>query len=152
MNPSSKITPRGEVLRALTFERYSDGLRLLNLETGKIRVSQDYRPEVNTVVPTMHQPLSVLPSRPSIQIKLQVPTSLPSITEATNDSCEPVNPPEPVSVVPTTEKLKNYEYIPYYREAQRNISSSISQDNIMEGKRNTGNSDQLLLASSQGSN
>ncbi|MBW0478163.1 hypothetical protein O181_017878 [Austropuccinia psidii MF-1] len=126
VNPTSKIAPQGEVLRALTFERYSDGLRLLNLETGKIRVSRDYRPAANTVMPTMHQPSSALP-----------------IT--TNDSHKTADLPEPASVVPTTEKLKKNNYVPYYKEAPRNISSSISQDNIVEGKRNACHADQLLL-------
>ncbi|MBW0475214.1 hypothetical protein O181_014929 [Austropuccinia psidii MF-1] len=145
VNPTSKIVPRGEVLRELTFERSSDGLRLLNLETGRIRVSQDYKPAVNAVMPTTHQPSSALPIRQSLKIKLQVPASLSNIPEETNDSYKPANPPEPASVVPTTEKLQNYDYIRYYKEAPRHISSSISQDNIVEGKRNACHSDQLLL-------
>ncbi|MBW0576753.1 hypothetical protein O181_116468 [Austropuccinia psidii MF-1] len=145
VNPTSKIAPQGEVLRALSFERYSDGLRLLNLETGKIRVSRDYRPAVNTSMPTLHQPSSALPISQSFKIKLRVPTSLSNVPDAINDSHEPVNPTEPASVVPMTGKLKNYDYVPYYKEAPRNISSSISQDNIVEGKRNVCHSDQLLL-------
>ncbi|MBW0560931.1 hypothetical protein O181_100646 [Austropuccinia psidii MF-1] len=39
LNPTSKIEPSGEVLRALTFEKYSNELPLLNLETGKVLVS-----------------------------------------------------------------------------------------------------------------
>ncbi|MBW0475788.1 hypothetical protein O181_015503 [Austropuccinia psidii MF-1] len=145
VNPTSKIAPQGEVLRALTFERYLDGLRLLNLETGKIRVSRDYRPAANTVMPTMHQPSSALPISQSLKIRIRVPSSLSNIPEATNDSHEPADPPEPASVVPTTGKLKKYDYVPYYKEAPRNISSSISQDKIVEGKRNARHSDQLLL-------
>ncbi|MBW0527016.1 hypothetical protein O181_066731 [Austropuccinia psidii MF-1] len=38
VKPTSKIVPGGEVLWELTFERYSNGLRMLNLETGKIQV------------------------------------------------------------------------------------------------------------------
>ncbi|MBW0512354.1 hypothetical protein O181_052069 [Austropuccinia psidii MF-1] len=83
--------------------------------------------------------------RPSLKIKLRVPASLSNIPEATNDSYKTENPPELASAVPTTEKLKNYDYVPYYKEAPRHISSSISQDNIVEGKRNARHSDQLLL-------
>ncbi|MBW0526753.1 hypothetical protein O181_066468 [Austropuccinia psidii MF-1] len=93
----------------------------------------------------MHQPSSALPISQSLKIRIQVPSSQSIIPKPTNDSHEPADPPEPASVVPTTEKLKKYDYVPYYKEAPRNISSSISQDNIVEGKRNVRHSDQPLL-------
>ncbi|MBW0498668.1 hypothetical protein O181_038383 [Austropuccinia psidii MF-1] len=69
-NPSSKIEPQGEMVQALTFERYSDGLRLLNLETGKIRVSRDYTFRAHNPTPSMNQPVSALPNMSSLRIKL----------------------------------------------------------------------------------
>ncbi|MBW0571732.1 hypothetical protein O181_111447 [Austropuccinia psidii MF-1] len=70
INLSSKIEPSGETLQALTFERYSDGLRLLNLETGKVRVSRDFNPTLS-----MNQLQQALPTIPSLTVKLQIPTS-----------------------------------------------------------------------------
>ncbi|MBW0588087.1 hypothetical protein O181_127802 [Austropuccinia psidii MF-1] len=76
-NPSSKIEPQGEILRALTFEKYSDGLRLLNLETSKIRVSRDYTLTAHNPTPSMNQPASVLPNASFLNIKLRIPSSKP---------------------------------------------------------------------------
>ncbi|MBW0557621.1 hypothetical protein O181_097336 [Austropuccinia psidii MF-1] len=75
INTSSKIEPQGEVLRALKFEKYSIGLRLLNLETGKIRVSHDYTLSGRNPTLSMNQPESVFPSASSVRIKLRVPSS-----------------------------------------------------------------------------
>ncbi|MBW0475790.1 hypothetical protein O181_015505 [Austropuccinia psidii MF-1] len=38
----AKLDKAGETLRALTFEKYSDGLRLLYPHSGRIRISRDY--------------------------------------------------------------------------------------------------------------
>ncbi|MBW0468569.1 hypothetical protein O181_008284 [Austropuccinia psidii MF-1] len=94
---------------------------------GKVRVSQDYQPAVGGVVPSMHQPSSVIPTSHSLEIKLQIPAS------------------HPVSTTPLTKKSKKYDYLPYYKEAPKTITSSISQDDIMVGKRNICHPDQLLL-------
>ncbi|MBW0461128.1 hypothetical protein O181_000843 [Austropuccinia psidii MF-1] len=40
VNNQSKIHNRGESLRALTFEKYSDGLRVLDLKNGQTRISR----------------------------------------------------------------------------------------------------------------
>ncbi|MBW0476036.1 hypothetical protein O181_015751 [Austropuccinia psidii MF-1] len=126
-NPSSKIEPRGEILQALTFEKYSDGLRLLNIETGKIRVSQDFTPTVVNPMLSMNQPQQVLPTTSSLTVNV-VPTV------------------ESSQVVPSAQKSKHYDYVPYYKQAPKNISSSISQNNIILGKRNDRDSHQLMLA------
>ncbi|MBW0523917.1 hypothetical protein O181_063632 [Austropuccinia psidii MF-1] len=76
-NPSPKIEPRGEVLRALTFKEYSDGLPILNIETGKIKVSCNYTLSAHSPTLSMNQPASVLPSVSSLRIKLQIPSSKP---------------------------------------------------------------------------
>ncbi|MBW0554159.1 hypothetical protein O181_093874, partial [Austropuccinia psidii MF-1] len=49
--------------------------------------------------------------------------------------------------VPQREKLRNYEYVPYYDKAPRDISNKISQENIMnEGRRQKKRSERLMLA------
>ncbi|MBW0488905.1 hypothetical protein O181_028620 [Austropuccinia psidii MF-1] len=123
---------------------YSDGLGLLNLETGKIRVSRDYQPVVGAVMPSMHQPLSKLPTSHSVKVKLRIPVSRsPSPNQIQDTSCHDL--PNPASTAPVMKKLKNYDYVPYYKEAPKDITSSISKDNIVLGKRNARNPDQLLL-------
>ncbi|MBW0483463.1 hypothetical protein O181_023178 [Austropuccinia psidii MF-1] len=150
-NPSSKIEPRGEILRALTFEKYSDGLRLLNLETGKIRVSQDSTPTVVNPMLSMNQPQQVLPTTSLLTVKLQIPSleNQPVIEQEENltNTCPSVVPTvESSQVIPSAQQSKHYDYVPYYKQAPKNISSSISQDNIILGKRNDCDSHQLMLA------
>ncbi|MBW0531393.1 hypothetical protein O181_071108 [Austropuccinia psidii MF-1] len=151
-NPASEIEPRGEILRALTFEKYSDGMRLLNLETGKIKVSHDYVVTANNPTLSMNQPESLLPSGPSLKIKLQLPgskiTDSPSqspVDQTSNSECQPPIP-SPRQNVRRSESSKNYEYVPYYKEAPRKISSSISEENTLTGKRNIVDRNSLLLA------
>ncbi|MBW0545051.1 hypothetical protein O181_084766 [Austropuccinia psidii MF-1] len=152
INTSSKIEPRGEVLRALTFEKYSDGLRLLNLETGKIRVPRDYTLSGRNPTLSMNQPASALPSDSSVPIKLRIPSSrpsdLPNKSIDLESSVQPSDPPNPSIQARTSaalESLKNYEYVPYYKEAPRNISSSINKGNIITGKRHSQYRDNVLL-------
>ncbi|MBW0563613.1 hypothetical protein O181_103328 [Austropuccinia psidii MF-1] len=123
-NPVSKIEPRGEILRALTLEKYSEGMRLLNLETGKIKVSRDYVVTAKNPTLSVNQPESLLPSGPECQ---------PPI-------------PSPCQNVRRSESSKEYAYVPYYKEEPRNISSSISEENILTGKRNIVDRNSLLLA------
>ncbi|MBW0469796.1 hypothetical protein O181_009511 [Austropuccinia psidii MF-1] len=152
-NPSSKIEPQGEILQALTFERYSDGLRLLNLETGKIRVSCNYTLRAHNPTPSMNQPASVLPNVSSLRIKFQIPSSKPEELSTQSSAAQPSNQSSNVdhnsrpSYTPTMyEPSKNYKYVPYYKEEPRNISSSINEDNIVTGKRNTHYRENILLA------
>ncbi|MBW0588870.1 hypothetical protein O181_128585 [Austropuccinia psidii MF-1] len=152
INTSSKIEPRGEVLRALTFEKYLDGLRLLNLETGKIRVSRDYTFSGRNPTLSMNQPASALPSDSSVPIKLRIPSSRlcdpPNKLIDLESSVQPSDPPNPSIQARTPaalESSKTYEYVPYYKEAPRNISSSINKDNIITGKRHSQYRDNVLL-------
>ncbi|MBW0501905.1 hypothetical protein O181_041620 [Austropuccinia psidii MF-1] len=149
-NPSSKIEPQGEILRALTFEKYSDGLRLLNLETGKIRVSRDYTLTARNPTPSMNQPASVLLNASSLKIKLRIPSSKPeeqsTIAQPSSQSIDAEHASRPSHTPAIYELSKNYEYVPYYKEAPRNISSSINKDNIVTRKRNSHYRENLSLA------
>ncbi|MBW0551313.1 hypothetical protein O181_091028 [Austropuccinia psidii MF-1] len=151
-NPASKIEPRGEILRALTFKKYSDGMQLLNLETGKIKVSRDYAVTANNPTLSMNQPESLLPSDSSLRIKLRLPGSKITDSPAQSPVDQPSNSefqppiPSPCQNVRRPELSKNYEYVLYYKEAPRNISSSINEENILTGKRNVIDRNSLLLA------
>ncbi|MBW0572690.1 hypothetical protein O181_112405, partial [Austropuccinia psidii MF-1] len=119
-------TPFSEVLRALTFEKYSDGLWLLNHETGKIRVSRDYTFSGRNPTLSMNQPASI----------------------HIESSIQPSDPPNPSIQARTSaalESSKNYEYVPYHKEAPRNISSSINKGNIIKGKRHSQYRDNVFL-------
>ncbi|MBW0478226.1 hypothetical protein O181_017941 [Austropuccinia psidii MF-1] len=72
INPSSKINPRGDSLQELTFEKYSDGLQLLNLATGKIRVYQEFTPTVVNLTLSMNKLQQVLPTVSSLTVKEQI--------------------------------------------------------------------------------
>ncbi|MBW0548763.1 hypothetical protein O181_088478 [Austropuccinia psidii MF-1] len=78
-NLASKIEPRGEVLRELMFEKYSNSMQLLNLESGKIKVSCDYTVTASNPTLSMNQLESSLPSVSSLKIKLQLPS--PQLTD-----------------------------------------------------------------------
>ncbi|MBW0588598.1 hypothetical protein O181_128313 [Austropuccinia psidii MF-1] len=149
-DPSSKIEPQGEILQALTFEKYSDGLRLLNLETGKIRVSCDYTLTACNPTPSMNQPASVLPNASSLKIKLRIPSSKPeeqsTIAQPSSQSIDAEHTSRPSHTPAIYEPSKNYKYVPYYKEAPRNISSSINKDSIVTGKRKSHYRENLLLA------
>ncbi|MBW0539744.1 hypothetical protein O181_079459 [Austropuccinia psidii MF-1] len=151
-NTASKIEPRGEILRALTFKKYSDGMRLLNLETGKIKVSRDYVVTANNPTLSMNQPESLLPSGSSLKIKLEIPgskiTDLPAQSPVDQPSNSEFQPPipSPCQNVRRPELSRNYECVPYYKEAPRNISSSINEENILTCKRNVVDRNSLLLA------
>ncbi|MBW0588167.1 hypothetical protein O181_127882 [Austropuccinia psidii MF-1] len=100
----------------------------------------------------MNQPASALPSDSSVPIKLQIPSSRPSDPPNKSidleSSIQPSEPPNPSIQARTSaalESSKNYVYVPYYKEAPRNISSSINKDNIITGKRHSQYRDNVLL-------
>ncbi|MBW0536023.1 hypothetical protein O181_075738 [Austropuccinia psidii MF-1] len=151
INSSSKTEPRGEILWALNFEKYSDGVRLLNLETGKIRVSQDFTPIVINPTLSMNQPQQVLPTTSLLTVKLHIPTleKQPVIEQEenlTNTCLSDVPAVDSSQVISSTQQSKHYDYVPYYKQAPKNILSSISEDNVVLGKRNNRDSNQLMLA------
>ncbi|MBW0516627.1 hypothetical protein O181_056342 [Austropuccinia psidii MF-1] len=53
---------------------------------------------------------------------------------------KPAHPPT------ATGSTRNYEYVPYYKDAPRNISSSINEEEIIVGKRKSQNRENFLLA------
>ncbi|MBW0526203.1 hypothetical protein O181_065918 [Austropuccinia psidii MF-1] len=134
-------------------QKCSDSLKLLNLETGNIRVSHDYILTAHNPTLSMSQPVSVLPNVSSLIIKLQIPSSRPeelstqsSSAQLPNQSLDVEHNSRPTYTQAMYEPSKNYKYVPYYKEAPRNIFSSINEDKIVTGKRNTLYRENLLLA------
>ncbi|MBW0581242.1 hypothetical protein O181_120957 [Austropuccinia psidii MF-1] len=129
-------------------------MQLLNLETGKIKLSCDYAVTVSNPTLSMNQPEPLLPSGSSLKIKMRLPgpqlTNLP-VQSPTDQPPNREFQPSVSSSCQNVRKLessKNYEYIPYYKEAPRNISSYINEENIITGKRNIVDRNNLLLESS----
>ncbi|MBW0573025.1 hypothetical protein O181_112740 [Austropuccinia psidii MF-1] len=107
----------------------------------------------NSINPTlsMNQPQKVLPTTSSLTVKLHIPApeKQPVIEQEenlTNTRLSDAPAVDSSQVVPSTQQSKHYDYVPYYKQAPKNISSSISQDNVVLGKRNNRDSIQLMLA------
>ncbi|MBW0532568.1 hypothetical protein O181_072283 [Austropuccinia psidii MF-1] len=153
INPSSNIEPRGEIFQEFTFEKYSDGLQLLNLEIGKIRVSHDFIPTVFNPTLSINQLQKVLPTLSSLTVRLQIPTlkvkqsvieqkENPKVTHSRGN----VPSIDSTQIISSTQQSKHYDYVPYYKEAPKNTSIPIIQDNVVSGRRNTCDSNHLMLS------
>ncbi|MBW0529311.1 hypothetical protein O181_069026 [Austropuccinia psidii MF-1] len=59
---------------------------------------------------------------------------------------DPQNTSKQVCTSAALEFSKNYEYVLYYKETPRNISSSINEGNTITGKRHSQYRDNVLLA------
>ncbi|MBW0544591.1 hypothetical protein O181_084306, partial [Austropuccinia psidii MF-1] len=142
-DPKSKLTPRGETLKALTYENYSDGMCFYNEESKRIRISQDFQPPQMRSKPRICQEIINLPT---------------AVSETGNDTVPVVNADNAihnlVEEAPAQEqhiqepiKNKQYNYVPYYSEAPKNISSQIDTRNILEeGRRRTKPLERYMLA------
>ncbi|MBW0542686.1 hypothetical protein O181_082401 [Austropuccinia psidii MF-1] len=142
-DPKSKLTPRGETLKALTYESYSDGMRFYNEESKKIRISRDFQLPQMKSKPRVRQEIVALPT--AVAETVISPVSGINADDITYDSVEEV----PVQGQCTQEPIKNkhYDYVPYYSEAPRNISNQIDTRNILEeGRRATKPPERYMLA------
>ncbi|MBW0523789.1 hypothetical protein O181_063504 [Austropuccinia psidii MF-1] len=71
-NPGSKVNPSGQAMKALTFKPYSDTLRVLDVVTGKIRVTCDYSQLKSETTVMLRKDPCVLPMQP---VKTPPPTT-----------------------------------------------------------------------------
>ncbi|MBW0489673.1 hypothetical protein O181_029388 [Austropuccinia psidii MF-1] len=149
-NTSKKIDIPGKIMRALTFEKYSNVLRVLNIETGQIKITRDYEVSSNQVKAEINQPENFLPPESSSRLILKLPHQ--------DELQQQVLPPQTNDMEAqssTTSLLssdlnknlsnKHYQYVPFYEQPPNHISSTISLNNIIEGRRNLNVPDQLLL-------
>ncbi|MBW0522320.1 hypothetical protein O181_062035 [Austropuccinia psidii MF-1] len=161
-NPSSKVNPSGLVMRALTFEPYSDALRVLDAATGKVRVTRDYSQLKSETIVKLRKDPCVLPKEPvrmpprTIDLPvLRDPTprsKTPIISHHAEDSQVPIenqspgHDPTPMTVT-RNKTIPKYDYVPYYETAPLDVSSQITAQNIIEGtKRQRRAPDRLMLA------
>ncbi|MBW0531392.1 hypothetical protein O181_071107 [Austropuccinia psidii MF-1] len=161
-NPSSKVNPSGQIMRALTFEPYSDALRVLDTATGKVRVTRDYSQlKSETIVTLQKDPCALpreharIPPRTTDLPVLKDPipqSNAPIISHHAEDSQalienqSPSLDPTPTTVI-QNKTVPKYAYVPYYETAPSDVSSQIRTQNIIEGaKRQRRAPDRLMLA------
>ncbi|MBW0501637.1 hypothetical protein O181_041352 [Austropuccinia psidii MF-1] len=142
--PDSKITGGSSPLCALTFEQYSDSMKFLNIDNGRIKISRDYVPSISDKPLKVRKPTQSLPSE-TVQLTLHKPIS--SNVTSSMDQVEvldsiSVNAPHPVDneVQPKAPDLKKtWKYVPYYEKACKDVSSF-----IIEGSRRKKNDETFL--------
>ncbi|MBW0475978.1 hypothetical protein O181_015693 [Austropuccinia psidii MF-1] len=143
-------------MKALTFEPYSDALRVLDPHTGKVKISRDYvqlRSETSVIMRKDHcsLPESPIESRPQ-PVTVTLPTLGKDHTSHPNQAPDHVGSAQnnDLPLSPTSNPVRQcerYTYVPFYDTAPRNISSEISPQNIIEGtKRLRKPADRLMLA------
>ncbi|MBW0524631.1 hypothetical protein O181_064346 [Austropuccinia psidii MF-1] len=136
-----KVDMPGKTMRALTFESYSDALRVLDPQTGQIKITQDYAVSLNPMNLVLRQPENTLPQDSAIKIVLKVPspnkpsTQTKPIQESLVENQDPLPVPLNSGESQRVSIGKHYDYVPFYEKPEKNISSKISPDNIIEGKR-----------------
>ncbi|MBW0548459.1 hypothetical protein O181_088174 [Austropuccinia psidii MF-1] len=148
--PSKVDMPR-RTMKALTFEQYSDALRVLHPQTGQIKITRDYSVSPNPISPVLQQPENTLPQESAVKIllNLTIQDEPPKQTLPIQESLFENQNPLPVSLssggsqrVPI---IKHYDYVPFYEKPDKNITSNISSDNIIKGKGSKKLPDQLML-------
>ncbi|MBW0475779.1 hypothetical protein O181_015494 [Austropuccinia psidii MF-1] len=148
-SPISKVHLLGKVMKALTYEPYSDALRVLDTISGKIKITQDFSQLKSNTTVILRKDPSVLPAQveppqPHMVNLLQLGRS-PSKKSSLNEDVLGVQSlsdhqmvdNEPVSWKETSSEgaKSRYTYVPYYDTAPLDVSSGISMQNIIEGER-----------------
>ncbi|MBW0501866.1 hypothetical protein O181_041581 [Austropuccinia psidii MF-1] len=86
LKAETKIDKAGETFKALTFEKYSDRLRLLDRDTGRICISCDYSVSNKQVKIELRKPESILTQDSSQTMKLTIPKHHSTTTLPTENS------------------------------------------------------------------
>ncbi|MBW0546423.1 hypothetical protein O181_086138, partial [Austropuccinia psidii MF-1] len=142
-NSKSKLDPRGETLKALTYESHSDGMRFYNQKTKKIRISRDFQlPQIQGKV-LIRQNLDNLPTAVMEHESDEVPMTAHDVTSRSQTD-------ETAVQVEENQALgndKHYQYVPYYSQAPKDISNKVDAQNILKaGRQSTKQPDQYMLA------
>ncbi|MBW0464440.1 hypothetical protein O181_004155 [Austropuccinia psidii MF-1] len=148
-NPGSKVNPSGQAMKALTFEPYSDALRVLDVVTGKIRVTCDYSQLKSETTVMLRKDPCVLPMQPvkappqttnlpvlmdSLpQLSLPITGHHEVVPQISIENQSPSHEPSPQAVSIQNKKPPKYTYVPYYKTMPCNVSSQVRTHNIIEG-------------------
>ncbi|MBW0479544.1 hypothetical protein O181_019259 [Austropuccinia psidii MF-1] len=148
---TSKVADKTTTLRALTHEQYSDAMRFLDIESGKIIISRDFIVPSSIGPSKAHKQMETLPNEVGGQqycsIQLPLPKS-PNSSDRNTDNLTVTSSevdPEPVTRTQRSQ-VKGWDYVPHYDTAPQNISSNIDEQNILQNSRqSTRRSNQALL-------
>ncbi|MBW0556132.1 hypothetical protein O181_095847, partial [Austropuccinia psidii MF-1] len=149
---TSKVAEKTTILRALTHEQYSDAMRFLDIESGKIIISRDFI--IPSIIQTSkaHKPTQTLPSKVKEQQHSSIPLPAPKCSNPINRDVESSTDipstadPEPPVTRTQRSQVKGWDYVPYYDTAPQNIGSNIDEQNILkDSRRSTRRSNQALL-------
>ncbi|MBW0573220.1 hypothetical protein O181_112935 [Austropuccinia psidii MF-1] len=143
-NSGSKVNVTASSMKALTFEPYSDALRVLDSSTGKIRVTRDYAQlKFETLVILWKDPSS-LPCMASLAqprvaslpvLKSQCSNASDSGPSQPNEELTPTDNPDHGTSNRSVKPKPRYDYVPYYDIAPQEVSSEVSQQNILRGEK-----------------
>ncbi|MBW0468134.1 hypothetical protein O181_007849 [Austropuccinia psidii MF-1] len=154
---NSRIEPKIDLNRILPFgmkvvvkaNAKSNSLRVLDLKTGKIKITPDYTVSHNPVSSAIRQSENISPHKSSTKLILKLPKQ--NATQKIVSSLQP-NITEHQELIPTAStnktKDKHYNYVPYYDQPPNPVSSNISPNSIVDGKRSRKIPDRLMLTDS----
>ncbi|MBW0535459.1 hypothetical protein O181_075174 [Austropuccinia psidii MF-1] len=138
--PISKISCTGQAMKALTFEPYSDALRVYDPVTNRVRITRDYTQLKSETAIVLRKPQESLPQT----IKKGYPneTSLPVLGRDIALGHQPPNEgvgsaadvPAPV-IQDHSKGSRSYAYVPYYETAPKDITSTVNPKNILPSTR-----------------
>ncbi|MBW0582708.1 hypothetical protein O181_122423 [Austropuccinia psidii MF-1] len=140
-NAENKIDMPGKIMRALTFEKYSDALRVLNIKTGQIKITCYYEVSSNQVKAEIHKPENFLPRESSSRLISKLPHQEDSQKQALTPQRNDIDTQNTTTSSLSSDfnknpSNKNYQYVPFYEKPPNHISSTISSENIIEGRKN----------------
>ncbi|MBW0476881.1 hypothetical protein O181_016596 [Austropuccinia psidii MF-1] len=129
-NHTSKVNVTGRSMRALTFEPFSDALRVFDPSTGKVSITRDFaqlRSETSIILWEDPSSLPLIDNPPPRQV-----ATLP-VLKAEDHSLS--------SQLPATTRKPRYNYAPH------DILSDLIAQNILKGEKHQRRSpDRLMLA------
>ncbi|MBW0526563.1 hypothetical protein O181_066278 [Austropuccinia psidii MF-1] len=135
----SKVAEKTATLRALTYKQYSDAMRFLDIESGKIIISLDFivppsfKPSrVNKTTKTLPSEVNA-PNHKHVHLSSPLTNSVKIKTCNANQSAEKTNSGSTTGVQRPSKK--GWDYVPHYDISPKDISRTIDEQNIIEGSR-----------------
>ncbi|MBW0461292.1 hypothetical protein O181_001007 [Austropuccinia psidii MF-1] len=156
-----KLHVFGKVMKVLTYEPYSDSLRVLYTISGKIRITKDFSQQNSDIIVILRKNICALPAKLEPPQPRMVnlpelrhsPTKKPSLNEgflevqSLSDNQMADHEPVPQKREFLERTNSKYAYVPYYDTEPLDVSSRISTQNIIEGgRRQRRPPDWLMLA------
>ncbi|MBW0589611.1 hypothetical protein O181_129326 [Austropuccinia psidii MF-1] len=147
----SKAAEKTITLCGMTNEQYSDAMRVLDIDLGKIVIIWDFIVTFTFRSSTAQNQMKTLPNKVRNSqyqsVKLPAP-QLPNLTNPNSDDAAATpstGDPEPVARAQGSQ-MRGWDYVPYYNTAPKKISSRINEQKIIKHScRTTRRSNQELL-------